>query len=175
MSPLRFYFIVKIICGVLVFLVLWCGGVSQEATVSWFSLWSLSVLHSDHSEDHWILNDPPGTVHVVICGEGKGSYAGRQSTLTKIFLLKALILAVWIHHWKTAMFSILRSYVLYVTLLLLLILPRSVESRDEDNGSWNWTSWLQILAFTLNNFVIISKCHNLSVCFLSVKLFDNFI
>lgn len=72
------------------------------------------------------------------CGHlwgGKGEVC-RQATLTKIILLKALILAVWTNHWKTAMVSILRFRVPYVALLLLILLC-SVENREEDNGSLN--------------------------------------
>ena len=143
--PLRFYFVVKIICGGFGFPCLMSWGWQPEGHC--LLIFYVVIIRTPF-RPQWRPLDHKWYPRDCSCGhlwEGKGEVC-RQATLTKIFLLKALVLAVWIHHWKTAMFSILRSHVLYVALLLLLVLLCSVEGRDEDNGSWNWTAWLQILA-----------------------------
>lgn len=85
----------------------------------------------------------------------------RQATLTKIFLLKALILAVWIHHWKTAMLSILRSHVPYVSLCCCLFCCGvwRVETKTKHPG----TGLSVFKSLTFTNCVIVDKWLNLCV------------
>lgn len=133
--PLGFYFVVKIICGGFGFPCLMSWG--SQPGVHCLLIFYVVIIRTPFRPQLRPL-DRKWSPRDCSCGHlwgGKGEVC-RQATLTKIFLLKALILAMWIHHWKTAMVSILRFHVPYVALLLLILLC-SVENRDDVNGSWN--------------------------------------
>ena len=85
----------------------------------------------------------------------------RQATLTKIFLPKALILAMWIHHWKTAMFSILRFHVPYVSLCCFLFC--CIVCRVKMEMMHAGTGLSDFISFAFTNFVIMGKWLNLYV------------
>jgi len=93
-TPLGFYLVIKNnLWWFWFFPVLHAGRVSQDGTTFSFSVWPLSIFHSDRTKDHWFLNAPPGAVRVVNCGEGEAEVC-RQATLTKVILLKACVLPV---------------------------------------------------------------------------------